>query len=286
MIQLEESVRLEAPSLAPKVVPTQRKKLLDRFVPPIGLFVLIILVWEIISASLSGSRKFLLPTPQSVLVRGFFAHDAYSQIFPSFVRTAMLALGGFAVAIVLGMIAAAVMYRFRWLEKAAFPYLVALQAVPILAIAPLMAVVFGYSFVAKGIIVVLIAFFPIPANFLLGLRSVDTGLDDLFRLHRASWWTRFRKLAFPNSLPQLLTGFRISAGLAVIGAIVGEEFFQAGVPGLGMRLLQYLQGVEYNRLYGALILSSLLGISFYLIFTWIGHRVLRNWHESVLQPES
>ena len=263
-----------------------RKKFLDTVVPPIGFFILIIVVWELISASLSGSRKFLLPTPQSVFIHGFLARDAYSEILPSFVRTSLLALGGFAVAIVLGMLASAVMYRFRWLERAAFPYLVALQAVPILAIAPLMAVVFGYSFVAKGIVVVVIAFFPIAANFLLGLRSVDSGLDDLFRLHRVSWWTRFWKLAFPTALPQLLTGFRISAGLAVVGAIVGEEFFQAGVPGLGMRLLQYLQSVEYNRLYGALIMSSLLGIAFYSIFTWIGYRVLRNWHESAIQPES
>lgn len=261
-------------------------RLIEKLVPPAALFAVIIIVWEAISASLSGSRKFLLPTPQSILYHGLLVHRAYSEIIPSFVRTAQLAIAGFAVAIVLGMLASAIMYRFRRLEKAAFPYLVALQAVPILAIAPLMAVVFGYSFVAKGIVVVLIAFFPVPANFLLGLRSVDTGLDDLFRLHRAGWGTKFRKLAFPNALPQLLTGFRISAGLAVIGAIVGEEFFQAGVPGLGMRLLQYLQGVEYNRLYGTLVLSSLLGISFYWIFTWIGSLMLRNWHESAIQPET
>lgn len=283
MIQLDRVTTVQNPPKLVKVVLTDRKRRFSGVLPPIALFIVIIVIWETISASLSGSRKFLLPTPQSVVIHGLLARDAYGQILPSFVRTSVLALGGFGVAIVLGMLVAAVMYRFRWLEKAVFPYLVALQAVPILAVAPLMAVVFGYSFVAKGIIVVLIAFFPIPANFLLGLRSVDAGLDDLFRLHRASWWTRFWKLAFPNALPQLLTGFRISAGLAVVGAIVGEEFFQAGVPGLGIRLLQYLQNVEYNRLYGALILSSFLGIGFYLIFTWISNRVLRNWHESAIQ---
>lgn len=257
-----------------------RSKQTNRYGPPVGLFLVIIAIWELLSASLSGPRKFLLPTPQSVLMQGVLAPDAYTQIVPSFFRTTALALAGLVVAMILGMVAAALMFRFRWLERASFPYLVALQAVPVLAVAPLMAVIFGYSFIAKGIVVVLIAFFPIPANFLLGLRSVDKGLIDLFRLNRASWWTRFWKLAFPSALPQLLTGFRISAGLAVIGAIVGEEFFQAGVPGLGMRLLQYLDQVEYHRLYGALILSSLLGISFYSLFTWISNRVLRNWHES------
>ncbi len=276
--------QLQSPQRAGEATPAVASRNSGRgrsILPPALLFCGILAVWEAISASLSPGRKYLLPSPQSVLVHGLLAHDAYSQILPSFVRTALLSLGGFLVAIVFGMIVAAVMYRFRWFERAAFPYLVALQAVPVLAIAPLMAVVFGYSDMAKGLIVVLIAFFPIPANFLLGLRSVDAGLVDLFRLHRTGWWTRFFKLALPNSLPQLLTGFRISAGLAVIGAIVGEEFFQAGVPGLGMRLLQYLDQVEYNRLYGALILSSLLGIGFYSFFTWLSHRLLRSWHESV-----
>ncbi len=264
-------------STVPVVRTSRRRRAL---VPPVAFFFVILGVWELISASLAGSRKFLLPPPQSVLIHGLLARDAYSQILPSFLRTAGLALGGLIVAMLAGMLVAAVMYRFSWLERAGFPYLVALQAVPVLAVAPLIAVILGYSYVAKGIVVVLIAFFPIPANFLLGLRSVDAGLEDLFRLQRTSWWTRFWRLAFPSALPQLFTSFRIAAGLAVIGAIVGEEFFQAGVPGLGMRLLQYLDQVEYNRLYGALILSSLLGIAFYSIFTWTSSRVLRSWHES------
>ncbi len=258
------------------------KAKLKGYFPPVVLLLVILIVWEAISASLPSGRKYLLPSPQSVLTRGLLAHDAYSQILPSFVRTALLSLGGFLVAIVLGLVLAALMYRFKWAEVASFPYLVALQAVPILAIAPLVAVVFGYSYLAKGLVVVIIAFFPIPASFLLGLKSVDSGLIDLFRLHDANWRTKFFKLAVPNALPQLMTGLRISAGLAVIGAIVGEEFFQAGIPGLGMRLLQYLDQVEYNRLYGTLILSSLLGISFYLFFTWLSRRLLMNWHESAL----
>lgn len=256
---------------------------LSRLMPPLGLLVLVLGAWEALSASLPPGRAYLLPPPQSVLLRGLLARDAYTEILPSFVRTALLSLGGFAVAILLGVVLVALMYRVRWLERAAFPYLVVLQAVPILAVAPLIAVAFGYSYFSKGIVVVLIALFPIPANFLLGLRSVDQGLIDLFRLRGASWWTMFRKLAVPASLPQLMTGLRISAGLSVIGAIVGEEFFQAGVPGLGMRLLQYLDQVEYNRLYGTLLLSSALGIAFYAFFTWLSRRLLANWHESAME---
>lgn len=252
-----------------------------RMIAPLALFAVIVAGWEGLSLLVRGGRAFLVPSPWSVLTKGLLARDAYTQILPSFLRTAELAGIGLVVAIALGMAVGAVLYRFRWLERASFPYLVALQAVPVLAVAPLMAVAFGYSFFAKGIIVVMIAFFPIPTSFLLGLRSVDQGLDDMFRLHQVGWITRFRKLAFPNALPNLLTGFRISAGLAVVGAIVGEEFFQYGSPGLGMRLLQYLDQVEYHRLYGCLILSSILGVAFFTFFTWLSRRALGSWHESV-----
>jgi NitT/TauT family transport system permease protein len=253
----------------------------QRLIAPLALFAVIVAGWEGLSLLVRGGRAFLVPSPWSVLTKGLLARDAYTQILPSFLRTAELAGIGLVVAIALGMAVGAVLYRFRWLERASFPYLVALQAVPVLAVAPLMAVAFGYSFFAKGIIVVMIAFFPIPTSFLLGLRSVDQGLDDMFRLHQVGWITRFRKLAFPNALPNLLTGFRISAGLAVVGAIVGEEFFQYGSPGLGMRLLQYLDQVEYHRLYGCLILSSILGVAFFMFFTWLSRKALGSWHESV-----
>lgn len=274
---LEAPVTVAAP-------PRKRRGWLRRFGPPVAFFAVIIAGWEGLSLHMHGSRSFLVPSPWAVLTKGLLAHSAYSQILPSFVRTSILAAVGLLVAMVIGMLVATLMYRFRWLEQASYPYLVALQAVPILAVAPLMAVAFGYSYFSKGVVVVLLAFFPIPTSFLLGLRSVDKGMEDMFRLSHAGWLTRFFKLAVPNALPNLLAGFRISAGLAVIGAIVGEEFFQSGQPGLGMRLLQYLDQVQYQRLYGCLILSSLLGIAFYLIFTWISRRVLSSWHESA-QPE-
>jgi NitT/TauT family transport system permease protein len=81
-------------------------------------------------------------------------------------------------------------------------------------------------------------------------------------------------------MPALFTGFRISAGLAVIGAIVGELFFQQGEPGLGLRLVQYRQRLMYEQLYSCLIWSSLLGIAVFLFFGWLGNRVVRSWHES------
>jgi NitT/TauT family transport system permease protein len=238
-------------------------------------------VWELVSTQLiSPQRRFLLPTPGQVLSEGFLNTTTVHQIADGLWLTTRLALFGLAMAIVLGIAVGTVMFRFGWAERATYPYLVALQAIPVLAIAPLMTVLFGYSFWSKSIIVVMIAFFPIPTTLLLGLKSVDSGLVDLFRLNGASWWTRYRKLCFPFALPYLFTGLRISAGLCVIGAIVGELFFQQGSPGLGQLIYAYETNLQYPQLYAAIIVSSLLGITIFTFFGWAGHRAIRSWHES------
>jgi NitT/TauT family transport system permease protein len=143
-----------------------------------------------------------------------------------------------------------------------------------------MTVAFGYGFWSKATVCVIIAFFPIATNTLLGLKSVDPGMGDLFTLRNANWFTRLRKLALPSAMPAVFSGFRISAGLSVIGAIVGEQFFQKGDPGLGLRLVQYRVRLQYPQLYSCLIWSSLLGIAVFLVFGWLSHLALQSWHES------
>jgi NitT/TauT family transport system permease protein len=265
---------------SPPRTPWLRSKI-GVIVPAVVALCVFIGVWEVASTQLiSPQRRFLLPTPGQVLSEGFFNGTTMHQIADGLWLTTRLALFGLVMAIVLGIAVGTLMFRFGWAERATYPYLVALQAVPVLAIAPLMTVLFGYSFWSKSIIVVMIAFFPIPTTLLLGLKSVDSGLLDLFRLNGASWWTRYRKLCFPFALPYLFTGLRISAGLCVIGAIVGELFFQQGSPGLGQLIYAYETNLQYPQLYAAIIVSSLLGITIFTFFGWAGHRAIRSWHES------
>jgi NitT/TauT family transport system permease protein len=253
---------------------------LRTILPPVVMFGLLIGVWYAASLRLAPNRRFLLPLPHDVLTKGLLNGDAFNQMAGSAWLTTQLALVGLLVAIVLGMALGLVMYRSRLIERASYPYLVALQAMPILAIAPLMTVAFGYGFMSKSIVCVIIAFFPIPTNLLLGMKAVDSGMVDLFRLQGTGWWTRTRKLALPASMPSLFAGFRISAGLSVVGAIVVELFFQKGKPGLGLRLVQYRQQIEFEKLYACLIWSSLLGIAVFVFFNWLGARVVRAWHPS------
>jgi len=273
------------PSIGPVAPPPGSKhSRARRALVALTAFAVVFGVWSFVSdVVVSGPKRFLLPPPWSVVAVGF-DRQSIDALLPAFGRTSELVVVGLIVALAVGVGTGTLLFRFGWLERASFPYLVALQAVPVLAVAPLLGVAFGYNFFAKLLVVIIIAFFPIPASFLLGLKSVDRGLVDLFALHRAGWWIRFFKLALPNSLPALFTGFRISAGLLVIGAIVGEQSFQTGKPGLGMLMIQYIDYVEYDQLYAVIFASSLLGIFFFVLFSALSRRLFGHWHESI-QPD-
>ncbi|MEM8904828.1 MAG: ABC transporter permease subunit [Actinomycetota bacterium] len=192
--------------------------------------------------------------------------------------TTKVALVGLAFAIVLGGLVAMLMSQAKWVEKAFFPYLIALQAVPILALVPLIGVIWGFGFNARVIVCVIIAFFPIVANSLFGLLSAKRAHHELFTLHGAGPVTRLWKLMLPAALPAAFTGFRIAAGLSVIGAIVGDFFFRRGEAGIGSFLDAYASRLQYEELYGAIILSSVLGIVVFAFFGWLARRVTGSWH--------
>jgi NitT/TauT family transport system permease protein len=130
----------------------------------------------------------------------------------------------------------------------------------------------------------LVAFFPILSNSILGLRSVDPNLLDLFRLYGAGRWRTLVDLRLPAALPYFLGGLRISGGLALIGAVVAE--FVAGTggnaSGLAWRILESGYQLKIPRMFAALVLISATGIVIYLLLTWLSHLLLRRWHESAL----
>ena len=146
---------------------------------------------------------------------------------------------GLAIAIVLGMLFAILMSQAKWVERSLFPYAVVLQTIPILALVPLIGFWFEFNFRSRVIVCVLIAIFPIINNTLFGLLSADQGQHDLFTLHDSSRFTRLWRLQLPAGMPAIFSGFRISAGLAVIGAIVGDFFFRQGDPGIGKLIDNY-----------------------------------------------
>lgn len=257
-----------------------RKSVLERL-GPVLVFALFIGGWYFLSyVGMSEGRRFLVPPPHRVVDKSFLDWTNFSTLLEALWLTAKVALVGLVIAIVLGMAIATLMSQARWVEMALFPYAVALQAVPILAFVPLIGVLFGYDFRSRVIVCVIIALFPIIANTLFGLLSADRGQHDLFTLHGVSRWTRLTKLQYPAALPSIFTGFRVAAGLSVIGAVVGDFFFRQGQPGIGILIDVYRARLNYPLMYGAVILSSLLGIVVFWLFGFIANRAVGHWHES------
>lgn len=249
--------------------------------PAIVVFALFVGVWYAVHHVVLGEqRKFIVPPPHRVIDRAFLDARARGELFEGLVNTTRIALIGFVIASLAALFGAVVMASSRVFERALFPYAVALQTVPVLALVPLFSVWFGPTRTARIVTCVLVALFPILTSFLFGLKSVDRGHLDLFRLNRAGLRTRLIKLQMPAALPSIFTGLRIGAGLCVIGALVADFFFSRGDLGLGRLLNNYAKRLEYEKLFGGVILASFLGVAIYLLIGWLGNRALRNWHES------
>jgi NitT/TauT family transport system permease protein len=144
--------------------------------------------------------------------------------------------------------------------------------------------IFGFGFFSRVLVVTIFSLWPIINNTLFGLKSVDPEMHSLFTLKRASRWTRLLKLELPAAQPAMFQGFRIGAGAAVIGAIVGEFFFRRGEPGLGILLDRYRAQLRTPELYGAIFFSVLLGVAVFWFFGFLARKSTGRWY--VAQEES
>ncbi len=174
---------------------------------------------------LSERRRFIVPAPHSVIDRAFLDHDARNELLTGLGNSAKVALMGFVLSSVLALVVSSAMAASRTLERALFPYAIALQTIPILALVPLFSVWWGPTRTARVVTCVLVSVFPILTTFLLGLKSADRNLRDLFIANGASRLTTYTKLTLPSALPSIFAGLRIGAGLCVIGSLVADFFF-------------------------------------------------------------
>ena len=257
------------------------RSLTERILPPIVLGSGFVGIWYLLSYGLlEPRRRFLLRPPHEVVQVGFLDWDNFSDILESLWSSTKVAMIGLAIAICIGLILAIMMSQAKIVERAIFPFMVTLQSIPILAIVPLIAFWFGTGQRSRVVVCVIISLFPIIVNTLFGLQSADRGLHDLLTLHHADRVTRMRKLMFPAALPAVFAGLRISAGLSVIGAIVGDFFFGKGDAGIGQLLRRYANQLAGEELLAAVIMSSALGVTVFLSFGWLQQRAIGRWHET------
>jgi len=248
-------------------------------IPPILVLILFLSIWTI-GAKLYD-MAFLLPGP--MLVAQAFVTDI-DMVIEGATITFREALIGYLLAITLGVIVATTMSLSKILERSLYPYAILLQTVPVVAVAPLIVLWFGFEEKSVIIVSLIISLFPIINNTLLGLKSTSINLVELFDMHDASKFESFFKLRFPAAIPNIIAGMRISAGLSVIGAIVGEFIIGSGSEGggLGVQII-YAQAELETPLVMALILSATtLGFLFFMTVSTIGHLLMRKWHESAM----
>jgi NitT/TauT family transport system permease protein len=247
-----------------------------RVVAPCAVFAFVVATWSFAShVLLDPDRRFLLPPPEAVVEKGVLGGTDFAEMLQGLASTAWVALVGLVLAIAIGVVVAVLMSQARWIEYSIYPYAIVLQTIPILAIVPLLGFWFGFDFQSRVIVCVLVSLFPMITNTLYGLKSVDAGHHDLFTLIGASRWQRLFSLQLPAALPAMLTGCKISAGLAVIGSIVADFFFRQGDPGIGRLIDIYRQRLATEQLMTALVLSSLLGLVLFYAFDLLGHLVDR-----------
>jgi len=243
--------------------------------PPLLFSVLVTLVWQG-AVILFEIQPYLLPGPVDVA----HAVGAHLQaLLSAAALTAQAALFGFVLSFVVGFLVAVVFSQSRLAERSLYPYAIFLQTVPIVAVAPLIVLWIGHGLVGVVAVAFIISLFPIIANTTAGLTSVDAELLDLFALNQASRWQVLTKLQVPHAVPAMLTGARISCGLSVIGALVGEFFCGYGTEDRGLGILISMTSAQTKTpyLFASVLFSTLLGLLFFGVVAGVSYKTLARW---------
>lgn len=245
-------------------------------VPPAVALLLLLSVAEV-AVRLFEVPAFLVPPPSAVFTTMMAERVA---LLGAAKTTAIAALAGLGLSMGIGVLVGAVLASSRLVERAFYPYAVFLQTVPIVAIAPLLVLWFGPGTRAAAVSAFVVSVFPVIAGTLAGFRSVEPALRDLFRLYRASRLATLWKLELPSALPSMVTGFRVAAGLAVIGAIVGEFVagFSEGSAGLGITVLSAYRQLRTDLMFGAVLAASLLGLALFGLVQGLGRVLMKRRH--------
>ena len=219
-------------------------------------FLLLVCAWEL-AIHLFEIPDYILPAP-SAIAKSLYNGFASGTFVYNLMITAIQTLAGFFLAAILGTALGAIVAQFDIVERVVYPWLVALQALPKIAIAPLIIIWAGYGISSKIIIVALVAIFPVLVNTIMGLKSCDQGKLDLMRALGAGRWETFRSVRLPNALPFIFAGLNVAIVLAILGSIVGE--FVGSKAGLGNLILEANFQFDVARIFAVLVILGAFGV--------------------------
>ena len=248
--------------------------------PALVVFGVGIAAWQWLLPAL-GVERYLLP-PLSDVLQAFW--DNRSELLQGGWITFKEAVGGFALGCSVAFALALVLARWRPLGNALMPYMIAANAVPIVAFAPITNAWFGtLSPWSKVVIAAVLCFFPVLVNTLRGLTSVRPESLELMRSYAAPQRVVFRRVRIPNSLPFVFTALKIASVLAMIGAVVGD-YFGGSTEALGVQIVSSVSLAQYETAWAAILVASMLGIVFYAAVA-LAERLVLSWHPSIRAVE-
>ena len=243
----------------------------DKLIPIIFILVILIL-WELV-VNLGVVERYILPSPTDI-VTALTAN--WSDIMMHTGVTFFEGMTGLLVAVCLSLIMAIVMDQLPVVKKAIYPVLVISQTVPIIVIAPLLAMWFGFGIAPKIFVVVLVCFFPITVNLIEGLQSVDGELINLVRSMGATRRQIFAKIKFPSALPYFFSGLKIAATYSIMGAVIGE--WLGGKAGLGVYMLRARHAFALDQVFASILVIVILSIMLFYGIAGI-QRALMPWEK-------
>ncbi len=242
----------------------------NRYAWSVGLALVVLVIWQAVTYFFS-IQSWLLPSPVEVVQA---LADTPGLIFRHAAVTAQEAIIGFAVAMVVGVSLAAAVTSSRAIERAIYPYVIASQAIPVIAIAPVLVVWFGFGLLPKAVVIVLITFFPIAINTVDGLRNVDPEMTTLMRSLGATRWQVFRMVRVPSALPLFFSGAKIAAAVSVIGAVLGE--WVGASEGLGYLITRSSAQFLTARVFASIVVLSFMGIALFYFVSYV-ERMATPW---------
>lgn len=237
---------------------------------PLILLTILIIAWEIVARK-ALIAFWIVPSPSAV-VKVFFSHP--KLIWQHLQPTLLASVGGLMISILLGVLTAILMDVSRAFKRIIYPYMVISQTVPIIAIAPLLIIWFGYGISAKIFTVILICFFPIAMNLYDGFQQVSVDHQRLFKAMGASAWKTFRLLKFPAALPGFFTGMKLAATYSVMGAVIGE--WLGGSAGLGIYMTRATKSFQTAHVFAVILVIITLSMLLFGIVAML-ERILLRW---------
>jgi ABC-type nitrate/sulfonate/bicarbonate transport system permease component len=251
----------------------QRTRQVIRFLPTLLLPLAVLVGWQLY-CSWANVDPTVLPTPTRVVSSLWDAKDiAWTNTWQTLKET----LIGFAVSIVVAVALAVAMDQLAWLRRSLYPMLVGSQTIPVIAIAPLMIIWFGFGLLPKVLVIILVTFFPIVVALLDGFAATEREAMNLLKTMGASKWQTFRLVRFPGAMPYFFTGLRISATYAVIAAIFAE--YVGAYTGLGIWMSQSKSAFRTDLVFGAIAISALVSVALFLLVALLS-RIVMPWYHA------